>query len=234
MVRTFAGASAIALLAAASAAAMPPGVEIGKDRSQVFATVPLPPSAPAPREGRSLLTIFDNIGSKYPQGRYWCCNGNSIKAPEADPGSPVRWLAAAFTPSSDRTVTQIEIAAAYLKGGNALTLSLAQDASGVPGEVLKSWKIGNMPAFGSCCAVTVQKNKQGISVTGGTQYWIVLTTEHSAVDTWAAWLNSDTDQTVSAPTASYCSSDTGGFCQDNDRWTAASSTPPLAFAVKGF
>jgi hypothetical protein len=213
---------------------MPAGIEVSRDGSKVFATNPPRSFLQTPQDNEKLVTIFDNIGSKYPKGSYWCCSANAVEAPEGNPGSPMRWLAAAFTPSVDHTVTRIEVAAAYLKGTNNLTLSLAEDAGGVPGQVLKSWKIQNMPAFGSCCVVTVKRDKQGVGVIGGRQYWVTLTSQHSGVDTWAAWLSNDTDQTVAAPTAAYCSSDTGGFCPSNDEWAPTTSTPGLAFAVKGF
>jgi hypothetical protein len=221
--------------AATAASAIPPGIELTKDHRKAIALTP-PSSVVHNLPGKAGLTkIFDNIGGKYPEGTYWCCTGNTMAGSNGMPGFEEWWLGTAFTPSADSTVTRIEVVASYISGPANLTLSIASDSNGVPGTVIESWVIKNLPKFGSCCTVTVQDDKTGIPVTAGTQYWITLTTDAKEKDTWATWEYNDTDQVDSAPTAYYCSDDNGGYCVNNDVWTAVSGgyTPALAFAVFG-
>src|ERR1700761_6766346 len=85
---------------------------------------------------KGAVTIFSNLGTG--EDVYNCCTGFSVVGPEAGPGE--LWVAAAFTPTSDRIVTEIDVAASYNNGGkNRLLLNLYSDNNGVPGAVLGSW-----------------------------------------------------------------------------------------------
>ncbi|MGH6889961.1 MAG: choice-of-anchor R domain-containing protein [Rhizomicrobium sp.] len=218
---------------ATTAAAAPPGIELSKDHRRTIALNPAVPFTRQTTDDAGLVTIFDNIGSKYKQGTYWCCDGNTITGPGAMPGNSEWWMAGAFTPSANHTVTRIEVAAGHILGPNSITLSIAQDAGGVPGTVLKSWVVRRLPTFGGCCTLIVQADRTGVSVAAGRQYWIMLTTDAREADTWDTWEYNDTDQVHAGATAIYCSDDQGGDCLNNDQWTAESYTPALAFAVKG-
>jgi hypothetical protein len=216
-----------------AASAMPPGIELSKDHSRTFVlTSPSSIVHNLPGDG-GLVTIVDNIGKKYPQGSYWCCTGNSLFGPEGLPGNSEFWLGAAFTPNANHTVTRIEVAATNVQGPNSMMLSIASDSNGVPGQVLKSWVIKNLPPLGSCCVVVVQDDKSGVPVTAGQQYWITLTTDSNEANTWATWQYNDTDQVDPGKVAYYCSDDVSGNCVTDDVWTATTYTPGLAFAVKG-
>jgi hypothetical protein len=219
--------------ATTAAAGMPPGIELSQDHSKTFIlTPPMSIVHNLPDKG-SLVTIVDNIGKKYPQGTYWCCTGNSLFGPEGLPGNAEFWLGAAFTPNANHTVTRIEIAATNVQGTNSMTLSIASDSNGVPGQVLKSWVIKNLPPLGSCCTVVVQDDTSGVPVTAGQQYWITLTTDSKEANTWATWQYNDTDQVDPGKVAYYCSDDVSGYCVTDDVWTATTYTPGLAFAVMG-
>ena len=181
----------------------------------------------------ALVKIFDNIGTAYPKGTYWCCEGYTITGPTALSGFPEYWEAGAFTPSANHTVTKVEVAVGFVEGTNGLVLSINNDASGVPGTAIKSWSLSGLPTFGSCCVVEARGDSAGIPVTAGTQYWIVLKTNSKESTTWAAFNVNDTDEVDAAPTAFYCSQDKGGSCSNNDKWTAGRSVPGPAFAVLG-
>jgi hypothetical protein len=140
---------------------------------------------------------------------------------------------ASFTPSANHTVTKVEVAVGFVEGTNGLVLGLYSDASGVPGKAIKTWALSSLPTFGSCCTVEARTDAAGISVTAGTQYWIVLKTNKKETTTWAAFNVNDTDQIDSQVTAFYCSQDVSGSCSNNDKWTASQSTPGPAFAVLG-
>ncbi|HEX4080180.1 MAG TPA: choice-of-anchor R domain-containing protein [Rhizomicrobium sp.] len=203
MLRTALLTAAVFAAAVSACAAAPPGIELSRDHHKTFVLTPPSSIVRPPRNNAGLVTIFDNIGKKYPDGTYWCCTGNTMLGPNGLPGNSEWWLGAAFTPSANHTVTRIEVAASIVQGTNSMTLSIANDSGGVPGEVIKSWVIKNLPPLGSCCVVMVQDDKAGVPVTAGTQYWITLTTDTKEADTWSTWEYNDTDQTAAGPTAYY-------------------------------
>lgn len=218
---------------ATTAFTLPPGLEMLQGQRQIIATNPPSQLEHQTLNDAGLVTIFDNIGTKYKGGTFWCCTGYPVMGPTAVADTPETWLAAAFTPSASHTVTRIEVAARHAFGPNSIILSIAEDSNGVPGTVLKSWVVKKLPKLGGCCHVVVQDDTAGIAVTGGQQYWITLTTDTRESATSDTWQPNDTDQIHAGPTASYCSDDNGGSCPNNDQWTAESYTPALAFAVKG-
>jgi hypothetical protein len=223
----------LALACVTAFAASREGVVVSKDGRTTIATrhaqgvTRTEPSDPA------LVTIFDNIGTAYPKGTYWCCEGYTITGPTALSGFPEYWEAGAFTPTADHTITQVEVAVGFVQGVNGLVLGVYNDASGVPGTAIKTWSLSGLPIFGSCCIVETKKDAAGIPVKKGTQYWIVLKTNSKESTTWAAFNVNDVDQVDTAPAAFYCSADKGGSCGTNDAWTASQSKPGPAFAVLG-
>jgi hypothetical protein len=210
------------------------GVTLSRDGRMTIATKPGPATMRTPSSDAGLVKIFSNIGTAYPKGEYWCCTGATIFGPTAATGAPEFWEAAAFTPKSNRTATKIEVAVGFVTGTNGLVLTVNEDASGVPGKVIKTYNLSNLPVFGSCCVLATKTDSTGIPVTKGTQYWIVLKTNKKESNTWAAWNLNDTNQTEPAPSAFWCSDDKGGSCgTSNDKWVASQSQPGLGFAVLG-
>jgi hypothetical protein len=180
------------------------------------------------------VTIFNNIGTG--NTAYDCCSGYAVVGP-VDSGFPGEgWIAAAFTPDSDRIVTEIDVAASYNGSGkNKMRLSLYSDNGGVPGAVLGSWELQDLTTFQTCCAVAIKKgkNRLSVSVKAGTQYWVVLS-EGKNKSLSGAWNWNTTDTTDANPAVeSWCSTSDGGFCGPfNNVWTPLSGTMP-AFAVFG-
>jgi len=79
-----------------------------------YAKMTIVPQAVLPFTGENsddpdLVTIFSNLASKYPKGVYWCCSGYNVMGPNSGVGE--QWMAAAFTPDADGTVTKIEVGA---------------------------------------------------------------------------------------------------------------------------
>lgn len=169
-----------------------------------------------------LVTIFNNIAAKYPKGLYWCCSGYNVMGSNSGVGE--QWMAAAFTPNANHTVTRIAVAVGYSQQGtNGVVISLNDDNNGVPGQVLKQWSATGLPRFGDCCGLVVESDSAGIPITGGQQYWVVLSTNSKESDTVDAWNVDDTDQIDSATVASFTGT----------QWTVFQTTPGLAFAVLG-
>lgn len=219
-------------LASVTAFAASDGVVVSKDGRKTIATTHVQGVVRSDISDAGLVKIFDNIGTAYPKGSYWCCEGATITGPTALSGFPEYWEAGAFTPSANHTVTKVEVAVGFVEGVNGLVLGLYSDASGVPGTPIKTWALTNLPTFGSCCVLETKSDSAGISVTAGTQYWIVLKTNAKETTTWAAWNVNDTDQVDNATAAFYCSG-TSSQCANNNAWTASQSRPGPAFAVLG-
>jgi hypothetical protein len=154
------------------------------DRQRQMVT-PAAPSAfkAAPVRDTTLSKIAGNVNNDYPHATYFCCDGDTIVGPSA--GGPI-WYAVAFTPTANATVTKIVVPIQYSSGTNEVVLSLNHDASGVPGTVIQSWHLHNLPKFGTCCTLRVVKTT-GILVTAGTQYWLVASTDSTGADFSGAW-----------------------------------------------
>jgi hypothetical protein len=174
---------------------------------------------PAARD-KGLVTIFDNFAHNYPKALYLDLSGAEVRGG----GELQAWWATPFTPDADHTVTRIEIPLSLYSGKDGLVLSLNSDASGLPGKALKSWNLKDLPAQGSCCVVKTANDAQGIPITGGQQYWVVVSADRKEGSTWANWLASAEDQVDTSKIAIYDSV---------YGWQPSTITPQLAFAVRG-
>jgi hypothetical protein len=213
--------SVVGMACAATVASAKEGVTLSQDKKMVF-TMPSGKFTPPLAHRPGTPAIFSNIGTKYPKGEYFCCEGYTISGPTSDIGS-TNWLAAAFTPAASATVTEVDVAVGYVTGTNGITIGLYADAGGVPGTLLKSFTVSSLPTFGSCCALAVAKDKAGVPVTAGTQYWITLTTPGKESSTWDAWNLNTTDQVDTATIA----------VNTGSGWTASLALPAPSFGVYG-
>ncbi|HXM24243.1 MAG TPA: choice-of-anchor R domain-containing protein [Terriglobales bacterium] len=196
----------------------------GKHARMTVVTEPAPSFTTTNLNDSGLVTIFSNLAATYPKGEYWCCTGYNVMGSNSGVGE--QWMAAAFTPGANHTVTRIEVAVGYSQQGtNGVVLSLNRDSHGIPGKALRSWSASNLPRFGTCCTLVVKSDKSGIPVSAGKQYWIVLSTNSNELDTVDVWSVDDTNQLDSATVATYPGT--------SNHWKAFQTTPGLAFAVKG-
>lgn len=194
----------------------------GKHARMTVVTEPARTRTTTNLKDSGLVTIFSNLATKYPKGQYWCCTGYNVMGPSQGE----QWMAAAFTPAADHTVTRIEVAVGYSQGTtNGVVVSLNSDNNGVPGRVLKTWNASGLPRFGTCCALVVKSDSTGIPVSAGKQYWVVLSTNRREQDTVDAWNVIDSNQVDAATVAT--------FPGTNNHWKAFQTTPGLGFAVMG-
>jgi hypothetical protein len=118
-----------------------------------------------------LIKIHSNLGRNtdaYDDGISWGITGN--ENPLWGRGS----LAMPFTPKANATVKEVLIALGYLGGGaNEGVISLNADANGIPGEALKTWRVGRFQQEGNCCPLVALRAQAGVALQAGTQYWIV-------------------------------------------------------------
>lgn len=177
---------------------------------------------PAQISQPGLITIFNSLAARYPKGSYWCCQGYNVMGSNSGVGE--QWMAAAFTPTANHTVTRIAVAVGYSQQGpNGVVISLNEDNNGAPGQPLQTWNVQNLPRFGSCCGLVVVSDASGVAITGGKQYWLVLSTSSSETSTVDGWNVEDADQVDAATLASYT----------NGTWTVFQATPGVGFAVQG-
>jgi len=186
-------ASALWLVAAAltiPAGASTQGVTTTKDKRLTIAS-PALRFVPGPNIPLSAQIIFNNI-SRTESLRYNCCTGYTISGPN----SPIGQTFAdgmPFTPTANNTIQRLLVAVACVTGPSAVTLSVNEDAGGLPGDVIQSFELSNLPQFGSCCLL--EATNVNIPVAAGTQYWVVVATGAGTSDTWNAWNWNLTDQT---------------------------------------
>lgn len=177
--------------------------------------------APQAVPPRKLKPIFDNIGFLYPKGLYFCCYGDTISGPNSQVGS-TNWAAVQFTPASDATIKLIDVAATFVSGANGVIVNIAEDDGGVPGNVLGAFPVGGLGDFGDCCQIA--EADAHVDVTGGTPYWIYLSTDDSTKTTWAVWPFNSTDQVDTLNVAGY----------NGTSWTNfGPSRPAPSFALYG-
>jgi hypothetical protein len=178
--------------------------------------------APPPHNDGATV-IFSNIGTKYPLGLYFCCSGATVSGPTSELGFQ-SWPAMQFTPSTDISVTEIDAAVEWITGTDEVDLDLYTDSGGVPGTLLKTFKATNLQGNAGCCGFAVGKDKEGISVTAGTPYWVAVTTATNGSDTFANWMFNSTDQLDKVPSA----------VNKGSGWvTNGGAVPAASFAVFG-
>jgi hypothetical protein len=233
LVSVVASLAALALIAAAALALVPRNdIVVSPDgRKMIALKGPSHITLPDISADAGLKTIGGNL-SDYPHGTFFCCFGNTIAQ-----GPPsflfTYWVAIAFTPTADATVTRVEVpVGTYNTKVIDFLVNLDEDASGVPGKSLKTWHAKAPNVYGSCCTLDVVNDKAGIPVKAGTQYWVAVTT-NSKSDFFGGWPFNSTDMRAHL-IAGYCKGDTK-YCgtTDNGKWVAGNAIPTVAFAVLG-
>jgi hypothetical protein len=220
----FAGATAVAAAQNVAASTGKGTVVRGKHMKMLVVTESSASRTAPNLNDAGLVTIFSNLAEKYPKGLYWCCSSVGVFGPGS--GNGQQWMAAAFTPAADHSVTKIEVAVGWAQQGtNGVVVSLSRDNKGIPGKALKRWNVSNLPRSGDCCTLVVRSDSSGIPVAAGKQYWIVLTTNNNEKDTMDGWNVVDSDQVDSATVAT--------FPGNKNQWEVFQNTPGLGFAVKG-
>jgi hypothetical protein len=170
--------------------------------------------------------IYNNFANfaKYPKGPYWAFEGYAVSGPSGPFGTQVS-IGAPFTPMVSATATGVEVAAAWQpgEGANGVVVGIYSDSSGVPGTELWTGNADNLQDVGACCAITHLNIKHGLALTGGTQYWVVLSTSDQESATLDVWLLNEIDQVDPATIAT----NTGSG------WSTSTAMPGPAFAILG-
>jgi hypothetical protein len=213
--------AATATLAAAPKGPIGPNAIITTPDGLAIATKP--PTlrySPVPIATPGLTKIFDNL-SKYPDGVYWCCTSYIVSGPNSEFGQQ-SWIGAPFTPNASLTVSEIVLGLGIDSGKNTVVVTLNGDKDGLPGKELASTTISNLPDFPGCCGV-VRAKFDGVPVSAGLQYWVVVKTNSRDTNTLAAWNFNDTEQVIQGAEA----------VNDGSGWQPLQSFAAPAFEVLG-
>lgn len=114
---------------------------------------------------------------------YDCCNGWTV----GGDGSPVGRIdnAQQFTSLTSGTVSQIDVALGWVTGGTpGATIQLWTSVNDLPGIMLGSGTVSNLPVFGQTSSQVATITGDLGSITAGQQYFVVVLADQGA---WEAW-----------------------------------------------
>jgi hypothetical protein len=142
-----------------------------------------------PGEMAANARIFSNLdplfGKTYNAGVGVPVAGNEVQ------GQSEVWVAIPFTPKVDAHARTLAAAIAHISGTKKVVLGVYSDDSGVPGTLLPGAQSSTtaIPESGDCCElVTVRLPGMGVALAGGTQYWLVgSTNDRAAPDFYGIW-----------------------------------------------
>jgi hypothetical protein len=163
------------------------GVTSALAQQHHLAVAPVTDAVSPDTDDAGLATIFSNLGKS--KDAYDGTGGWIAAGPKDTYTNQQQDVAIPFTPASNATVNRIKFPFQYYGyGANAGTIALASDASGLPGAILATHDLKNLPVFGvGCCKLTFWTLKTGVPVTAGTQYWIIATTDKKSIDSAFVW-----------------------------------------------
>jgi len=122
---------------------------------------------------------------------YNCCSGWTVGGSQ----SPVGLIndAEQFTSSVSGNVTQIDVGLGWVTGGNpSATIELWTSVNDLPGMLLGSGTVNNLPVFGSTSTTLATVTGNLGAVVAGEQYFVVIRAD---VGAWEAWNINNTGAT---------------------------------------
>jgi hypothetical protein len=181
------------------------------DLRTVRATNPTFQTTPAPAQDPGLTVIAGNL-STYQYAPYFSVFGNTID--QGVNGYPfLIWQGNAFTPTKSATATEVSVGLGDLDGGQgSIQLSLYSDNGGIPGTQLATGTATNVQTYGDCCGATTATLSPSVSLTAGTQYWVVVSTTAQETDIYG-W-NFNTTNMTALPAAEFCQG-SSTYCGNN-------------------
>ena len=140
----------------------------------ISVTLTVSPSPPPP-------VVVSDFGpnSSFSSTNGWCVSGaNTLNCGPA----VTRYIAAPFIPNSTFTVSSIALPVGTISGTNGAVVNLMSTAGGLPGPILESWSVSNLP---SGPVVTTVSSKLAPVLQAGQTYWLEV--QPLAADTMAFW-----------------------------------------------
>jgi len=129
-------------------------------------------------------TLYSNLGTG--TNVYYCCEGWTISG--TGTLGFAQSVAEEFQVGQNGNVGQIDVGVGYVEGNNAFDIGLYADSAGQPGTLLGAWNNLSSPeTFGNCCGLITISGISGISLSTGTNYWLVVGPINSSDTLWGAW-----------------------------------------------
>jgi roadblock/LC7 domain-containing protein len=163
--------------------------------------------------------IYSNFGTG--KSLYNASEGWTEAGAEAN-GYPVV-EAMSFTPNANYDVVRVDAAVSYAAGVNGMTMVLAENNDGIPGNVLRSASFSDLPDFGTCCTVATKRVSANVHlpVKDGQTYWLYPLP--AAASSYLVWNYDTTNQ-----------SGNGAISRDGGKtWVQAPLSPFGAFDLYG-
>lgn len=171
-----------ALLALPSWAQSPPPLTAPWQDTWVSTRPAAVPDMPDAGPEAPAAVIFSNFG-RPPDG--FAPEGWTIMGRGSDLGL-YQAFATQFTPRSAATVGDILIGVGIISGLNAVKVSLNADDGGSPGTALAEVRLNDLEDYLWCCKPR-RTGIQGIALTAGRPYWVVVRPLTLVSTTKAAW-----------------------------------------------
>ncbi len=172
-------------------------------------------------------TFFSDLGSG--SNVYNCCEGWTISGT----GSIGTSFTGAneFTAGLTGSVSQIDIGIGYVEGTNSFFAALYTASGSAPGTLIDQWNnLSSSETFGQCCGVVTISGISGVSLTAGTNYFLVLGPTNLSSTTWEALnFNSTGAMGLDLYATSGCQNGSGNGCS----WNSNGTQPLGAFDVLG-
>lgn len=172
--------------------------------------------------------FFSDLGTG--SNVYQCCTGWTVGGSQTLGSFFV--AANEFTAGASGSVSQIDIGIGYVTGENSFIASLWTANGSQPGSELAEWdNLSSSQAFGGCCGVVSITGISGLSLSAGTNYFLLIGPSNLSGTTWEAWnLNSTGVNGLDLFATSGCTSGNGTGCN----WTSNGTGNALgAFDVLG-
>ncbi len=131
-------------------------------------------------------TLYSNLGTG--TSVYNCCTGWAVTGTGSIGTSFTS--AEQFQVGASGSVSQIDAAVGYVAGfGNSFYLDIdANSGSNTPGTVLASFTgLSSSTEFGTCCGLVSITGISGLTLSTGTNYWMVIGPTSSSGNTYDAW-----------------------------------------------
>lgn len=119
--------------------------------------------------------LWSNLGPS-PTNAYNPTTGYYVLGPSNSVGLAEQWIGVPFVPKVNETVTALQFGVQWISGTNTFIAGLYSDNAGTVGTLLASGTGSNAPTFGTCCQ-TVNVNIPATSISQGSQYWIVASSD---------------------------------------------------------
>jgi len=168
------------------------------------------------------ITLFSDLGP--PGNVYNCCVGWTVSG-EGTTGTSFT-AANVFTTGAGGPVTQIDLAVGNVAQPDTFYASIWTDVGNLPGAQVAGARWDNLAAtttFGNCCNLVTISGIAGVSLSPGTNYFMILGPESIRDNSYNAW----NFNTVGLNTLDLYSTD-GGLT-----WTSNGSQTTGAFDVLG-